>query len=75
MPCDVVWVEVRGPAWLLDPIPARPARNASHDCGPELEGLLFGHLADRWSLQDASGSPSSMWFEIDRRSTALQSSL
>ncbi|HEX5224964.1 MAG TPA: hypothetical protein VFW29_07525 [Solirubrobacteraceae bacterium] len=55
MPPDVVRVEVRAPRPLLGGRPTAGAPNFDH--------LLFGHLADRWSV---AADEQATWFEIDR---------
>jgi len=62
MPPDVVRVEVCAPATLLraDHMPE----------GPDFDGLLFGGLADRWSMAEDHGNRPAMWFEIDRHPAA-----
>jgi hypothetical protein len=58
MPPEVVRVEVRAPRPLLGgPVPGDE---------PNLDGLLFGHLADRWSVASDDGPQQATWFEIDR---------
>jgi hypothetical protein len=67
MPADVVRVEVRAPRVLLGMVRGPD--------GAELDGLLFGGLADRWSIARAPGAESATWFEIDRRRPRLHSSV
>jgi hypothetical protein len=58
MPPEVVRVEVRAPRPLLG------GRIPGDE--PSFDGLLFGHLADRWSVASADGRHQATWFEIDR---------
>jgi hypothetical protein len=57
MPPDVVRVEVRAPRMSLDLEPETD--------GPAYDLLIFGRVADRWSIDD-EGDVTSLWFEVDR---------
>ncbi len=67
MPQDVVRVEVRAPQGPDDG--AMPAE------APDYHGLLFGQVADRWSVANAEGALSCLWFEIDRHRPAVPSTV
>jgi hypothetical protein len=76
MPADVVRVEVRAPRALLD----RPGRGSAHgDSGgwdiPDLDGLVFAQVADRWSIGGDDDEDISMWFEIDRLAAPVHSAV
>jgi hypothetical protein len=63
MPADVVRVELRAARELLcSPL------NAG---GPQYDLLLFGRVADRWSM-DTLGHPARTWFEIDRHGPRVE---
>jgi hypothetical protein len=56
MPRDLVRVELRGPAGVVDPVPDTPRTYRS---------LLLDQIADRWSIE-STGATTCIWFEIDR---------
>jgi hypothetical protein len=67
MPEDVVRVEVRAPRALFG--------GEVSDDHADLDGLLFGQVADRWSVGRMPGEASSMWFEIDRHRPRVPSAM
>ena len=75
MPADVVRVEVRAPRALLDrPRPASSNGDAGWDI-PDLDGLVFAQVADRWSIGGDDDEEISMWFEIDRLAAPVHSAV
>jgi hypothetical protein len=77
MPSDVVRVEVRAPRALLD---RHRAHGGSNGDGPDpdvpdLDGLVFAQVADRWSIGGGDDEDISMWFEIDRQGAPVHSAV
>jgi hypothetical protein len=67
MPPDVVRVEVRAPRALLDSHGTHATNGDGPDLDiPDLDGLVFAQVADRWSIGGGDDEDISMWFEIDR---------
>ena len=75
MPADVVRVEVRAPRALLDrPRGSGAVNGDGHDWDiPDLDGLVFAQVADRWSIGGGDDEDISMWFEIDRLAAPVHS--
>jgi hypothetical protein len=74
MPSDVVRVEVRAPRGLLDLHGENGAANGDWDI-PDLDGLVFAQVADRWSIGGDEREDIRMWFEIDRQPAAVHSAV
>jgi hypothetical protein len=75
MPADVVRVEVRAPRALLD---HHGHASSNGDSGwdiPDLDGLVFAQVADRWSIGGDDDEEISMWFEIDRLAAPVNSAV
>jgi hypothetical protein len=77
MPSDVVRVEVRAERALLDPPELHRAHNGeARDWDiPDLDGLVFAQVADRWSIVGGDDEDISMWFEIDRQPAPVHSAV
>jgi hypothetical protein len=77
MPTDVVRVEVRAPRALLDGHGPHGGHNGdSRDWDvPDLDGLVFAQVADRWSIGGRDDEDISMWFEIDRQVAPVHSAV
>ena len=72
MPSDVVRVEVRAPRSVLEGHAS--ALNGDGDLDiPDLDGLVFAQVADRWSIGGDDDEDISMWFEIDRQPAPVHS--
>jgi len=74
MPADVVRVEVRAPRGLLDRHRTNPVANGALDI-PDLDGLVFAQVADRWSIGGDEREDIRMWFEIDRQPAPVHSAV
>src|SRR4051794_30476032 len=72
MPADVVRVEVRAPRALLKGPGAANGITAGWEI-PDLDGLVFAQVADRWSIGGDDDEDISMWFEIDRHPAPVHS--
>jgi hypothetical protein len=67
MSSEVVRVEVCAPEMLPPDVDDGSRR--------DLGGLLFGQLADRWSVSHEHDGHPAMWFEIDRHRTRVHSAV
>jgi hypothetical protein len=67
MSTEVVRVEVRAPEMLPPDVDEGRRR--------DLGGLLFGQLADRWSVSHERDGRPAMWFEIDRHRPRVHSAV